>query len=157
MADPIRPRSSEGLDSVLDGEPAAFDEVADDEVAGAVEAVVAVDADGGAVVAIAPPGLPRGGPGLLVLADPVHERDEVGHLGVGRRDLGHGRELVVLDALAEALGVVHRVVVADVDDVLDDVSPLRRRSAKRKKRKKKQPSYRNVKAGRAEMIFTSWL
>lgn len=121
MADAVRPRGREGVDRVLDAEPAALDEVAHDEVARAVESVVAVDADD---VVLAPARLACR-PRLLVLADLIHECDETRHFGVGGRNLRHRRELVVLDALPEALGVVDRVVVADVNDVLDDMSPSR--------------------------------
>lgn len=119
MADAVGAGGREGVDGVADGEAAALDQVAHDEVAGAVEAVVAVDAD---KILLAPAGLRRR-PRPLVHADLVHELDEGGHLRVRRRDLGHRGELVVLDPLSEALRVVHRVVVADVDYILDDMSP----------------------------------
>lgn len=134
MANAVRPGCRKCINSFLNSESTAFDEVTHDKVAGAVEAVVAVDTDD---MVIAPAGF-AGGAYFLVLADPVDQFDEVSNLGISRRDLRNRRELVVLDTLAEALRVVDRVVVADVDDILDDMSPdepINKRSKSRGLRK----------------------
>lgn len=81
VADPIRPASSELVDRGLHVVAAALDQVADEEVAGAVEPVVAVDAHHHVLVFAPVVGLLlRGRPLLLVLPDLVHQLDEVGHV-----------------------------------------------------------------------------
>ena len=73
MADPIRPAPSELVDGALHVIAAALDQVADEEVAGAVESVVAVDAHHHVLVFAPVVGLLlRGRPLLLVLPDLVH-------------------------------------------------------------------------------------
>lgn len=119
VSDPVRSGLGKGRDGLLDAVAAPLDEVTDDEVARAVEPVVTVDAD---QVVFAPVCLCCR-PELLIVAHLIDEVDEPLYFGVGGGDLGYRRKFVVLDAVAEALRVVHGIGVADVDDILDLVAP----------------------------------
>ncbi len=80
---------------------------------------MAVDTDHGILV----PVCFRGRPFLLVLAEFIYQLDEACYFNVRGRYLRHCRELVILDAIAKAFGVVHGISMTDVDNILDLIAP----------------------------------
>lgn len=119
MSNPVRSSLRKSVDGLLDAVAAPLDEVAHNKVAGAIESVVAVNANH---IIFAPVRLRRR-PLLLILAHFIYEIDKACHFDVGGRYLRHCREFVILDVIAKAFRVIYRIGMTDVDNVLDLISP----------------------------------
>ena len=104
------------INSLLDAEMFLVDKIAADEEAGAVETVVAVYADERFCFRRC---------FRRLCTQPIDQLDEIFRLFRRRRDLGDGREFMVLNtALIEALGIIDGTLVADIDDGLDLALPV---------------------------------
>lgn len=118
----VWPRRLERLNGICQRKVTLLNEIANNKVAGAIVPVMAVHAHD-ALLRVRP--ALRGGALALSLTNGIDQLDElVDGLCLGG-DLGHGREFVVVDAAAlEAARVIHRLVLGDVNDVLDDMAPF---------------------------------
>ena len=90
MSDPRRLRLPESVEGLLNAVASALDEIAADEEARSVEAVVAVHRNGLLCLSVVF--------GFHLGAQPVDQGDEICYFRRGGRDLADGGELVVLDA-----------------------------------------------------------
>lgn len=108
------------IDRVLDAVTEPFDEVTDDQKAGPIEPIMAVNADQRAWTTAVSVSF-----NLICYftLQPVNQCDEISRLIHGRRNLRHGRMFMVVDpALLQLLRVVDWVFVADINDCVNFTS-----------------------------------
>ena len=124
MPDPRWPVLCKFVNGPLDAVVLPLDQIAADEEAGPVEAVMAVHANH-------QPSLVAGVV-LIRRAQPVNQRDEIPRLLRRRRNLGNGREFMVLDAaLIQPLGIINGTLMADIDNGFDPAFPIPHKEIRR--------------------------
>ena len=124
MPDPRRPMLCKLVNGPLDAVVLPLDQIAADEEAGSVEAVMAVHANH------QPPLVAR--VVLIRRAQPVDQRDEIPRLLRRRRDFRDGRKLMVLDTpLIQPLGIINGTLVADIDNGFDPAFPILHKEIRR--------------------------
>jgi hypothetical protein len=109
VPDPVRPSLRKSIYCLLNGIFTTFNKITDQEIACAVEAVVAMNPKNIIFVPI----FGRCAY-LLILTYFINQLDEIGYLGVCGRNFGNSRKLMIFDTCSEASRIIHWVIMADV-------------------------------------------